>query len=68
MDYNILAKEYLLEAKRLHARVCLLQSEAAPFAPKKEAEKRTERIAMLYDMYLECKQIGRYLLECGGRE
>lgn len=65
MDYNEWGKQYLAEAQGLKGRIASLRGQAAS-ADNETAAGLYRRIALLYDMYLDCLHTGGYLMEYGG--
>lgn len=64
MDYGQWGAEYLEEADRLKKRVDALRKEFTGLR-NEDAILLYRRIAMLYEMYLECLHTGRCLTERG---
>ncbi len=65
MDYNEWGMQYLGEAQILKERLALLRGQAKK-ADNETASKLYRRVAVLNDMYLDCRNTGKYLIECGG--
>lgn len=64
MNYEKWGAEYLEDASRLKERVVQLRREFHGLRDE-EAIRLSRRIAVLYDMYLECLHVGRLLTERG---
>lgn len=64
MDYTQWGAEYLKEADMLKERVDMLRGKFTGLGGE-EAIRLSRRIAVLYDMYLECLRTGRCLTERG---
>lgn len=62
MDYMSWGEEYLTEAKELKNRVDFLRNQRKE-ATANEAKDLDLRIAILYSMYLDCRETGK-LLQC----
>ena len=65
MNYTQWGAEYLREAEELKRKVDGLRAQLAGL-PGEDAVLLARRIAMLYEMYLECLHTGRVLTERGG--
>lgn len=64
MDYTQWGAEYLKEADILKKRVDMLREKYIGLGGE-EAIRLSRRIAVLYEMYLECLRTGRCLTERG---
>lgn len=60
MDYTSWGEEYLNEAQALKARIDSLRRQLKTAAPN-EAKELNERVALMYSMYLDCRETGRLL-------
>ncbi|WP_085832629.1 hypothetical protein [Clostridium merdae] len=60
MDYMSWGEEYLTEAKELKNRVDFLRNQRKE-ATANEAKDMDLRIAIIYSMYLDCRETGKLL-------
>ena len=61
MTYTELGQSYLEDAERLLRHLQTARAESGPDF----GGSRARRIRILYDMYLECRTTGRYLMRRG---
>jgi len=62
MNYNKWSAEYLSEAEKIKERIGYIKTEVKAKNPN-ERRNKLHRINILYDMYLDCLHIGKYLGE-----